>query len=147
MKIVLDTSVFVPTFLDFAEESKTPRVKIFRALQNKSHKLVLSNELESQILRVVNRVEDKDFAGLFRHVLWSDFSIEYVIIEEHQDLRKKWREKVPRKDLDIFITAIAGNADALISEDENLVKKARVLSKDLEVMTPQEFVKEHHHPK
>lgn len=144
MRIVLDTSVFVPAFLDFAEESETPRAKIFRALQNKEHELVLSDKLESQILRVVNRVKDKDFAGLFRHVLWSDFSIKYVTIEEHQALRKKWRGKVPRKDLDIFITAIAGDANVLISEDESLVKKAKSLSKDLEVTGPQEFVKKHH---
>lgn len=143
MKLTLDTNVFIFTFLDLAEKRETPRTKIFRSLLDKTHRLVLSDELEKQILNVVGRVKDKNFVGLFRHMVWTDFSIDYATIEKHEDLVEKWKGKVPRKDLDVFVTAIAGGADVLISEGESFVKKAGKVSNEPEVMKPEEFWKKY----
>lgn len=141
MKIVLDTNIFIFGFMGLSERTETPETMILKDLLQKEKTLLLSRELEEQLLRVFIRVKDKNFAGLVRHLLWSDYLIEFVTTEKN-DYPKKYKEIIPRKDLGIFLTAYTGDADFLITNDLPFLEKAKQSSPGFRCMTAEEFVDE-----
>lgn len=139
MRLVLDTNIFIIGFLGLGEGQETPETKILRDLLQKEKTLLLSNELEEQLLRVFLRLKDKNFAGLIRHMLWSDYLIEFVELEEKR-YPQKFKEIIPRKDLSIFLTAYFGNADTLITNDYPFLQKAKQCSPQFLCMSAEEFI-------
>lgn len=144
MKLVVDTNVFIVGFLDLAEDKESAEVRILRGLKKGKYKLILSSNLEEQILRVARRVRDRDWVGLLRHIIWSDFRIKYVKL--NTELRQKYGNKVPRKDLGVFVTAIKGKADYLISNDKDFLEEASHAQQIFSCLTPHEFVKKEEKP-
>ncbi|MEK6921090.1 MAG: hypothetical protein AABX82_04355 [Nanoarchaeota archaeon] len=139
MKIVLDTNVFIVGFLSLATGEDCAESRILKELLEKDKTLILSSELEEQIFRVILRVKDKDFAGLVRHILWSDYYIEFVEISGKK-FPVQWKEIIPRKDLSIFLTAHFGNADFLVTNDIDFLQKAKKCKPAFLCLRPQEFV-------
>jgi len=109
-RIVLDTHIFI--------------TETFDKKYNKKIKLILSNEIVKQINRVAKRLRNKDFAGLLQYQIWSEFDIEFVSDGLCEKLKKKYKGKVPRKDLGIFVTAVGGKTDYLVSDNREFIKKA-----------------------
>jgi predicted nucleic acid-binding protein len=138
-KVVIDTNIFIVGFLDFVGGKKSADADIIRAMLKRDFILVLSKELEEQIVRVGKRVKDKDWAGYIRSAVWSSANISYVMIPEDEVLIERYKE-VPRKDLLIFLTALFGNADYLISANREFIRKA-VNAGDFKCLNPDEFVK------
>lgn len=139
MKIVLDTNVFVIGFLSLAAGEDCAESRILKDLLEKEKTLLLSIALEEQILRVILRVKDKDFAGLVRHMLWSDYCIEFVDISEKK-FPVQWKEIIPRKDLSIFLTAYFGKADIFVTNDIDFLQKAKSCKPTFLCLRPNEFV-------
>lgn len=139
MRLVLDTNIFIVGFIELGAEKETPETEILRDLLYKEKTLLLSTEIEEQILRIILRIKNKDFAGLIRHMLWSDYKIEYVNISG-KDYPKNFKELIPRKDLDIFLAAYFGNADAFITNDKEFLKRAKECAPDFQCVNAEEFV-------
>ena len=140
MRLLLDTNIFVQGFLDLADGKNSPEVKILNALMEKKEVVLISKTLEEQLLRVVLRFKDRNFTGLLRHMLWSDFNLEFVNITD-LGIRKKFEDFIPRKDLDIFLTAHIGNADYMVSNDAELIEKATRIQDKFRCLSAEEFVK------
>lgn len=140
MRIVLDTNVFVVGFVDLAQKNNSPETIILKELLKKEIVLLLSSSLESQITNVILRVKDKNFAGLIRHLLWTDFFIEFIDLDNARTETTFFKDKIPRKDLDIFLTAVIGSADYLVSNDTVFLRKASQCQNNLLCVTPAEFV-------
>ena len=138
-KVVVDTNIFIIGFLEFVSGKKTADADIIRAMLKREFILVLSKELEEQIARVGKRVKDKDWAGYIRSAIWSSAKISFVMIPEDAGLMERYKE-VPRKDLLIFLTALLGKADYLVSNNREFIRKT-VNSGDFKCLTPDEFVK------
>ncbi len=141
MRIVLDTNVFVAGFVALAGDEESVDAAVLRRLLLKREVLLLSAPLEEQLMRVVLRVKDKDFAGLVRYLLWSDFRAEFVPLE-NEEIRKRFEQGVPRKDLDIFLTALLGKADVLVSNDADFLNKASEARQSFRCVRPDGFLKE-----
>lgn len=138
-KVVIDTNIFLIGFLDFVSGKKSVDADIIRAMLKREFILVLSKELEEQIARVGKRVKDKDWAGYIRSAIWSSAKISFVMIPEDVRLMERYKE-VPRKDLLIFLTALFGNADYLVSNNREFIRKT-VNTREFQCLTPGEFVK------
>ncbi len=138
MRLVLDTNVFIVGFLDLAENSVSPEVLILEELNKKIHTLIFSDKLEEQILRVALRVKDKDFVGLVRHLIWSDFLIEYFAVNKEKYLNLF--PEIPRKDLDIFLTAHLGSADYMLTNDSVFLEKSKIYKTGFISIGPSDFV-------
>lgn len=138
-KVVVDTNIFIIGFLDFVSGKESVDADIIRAMLKREFILVLSKELEEQIARVGKRVKDKDWAGYIRSAIWSSAKISFVMIPEDAGLMERYKE-VPRKDLLIFLTALFGNADYLVSNNREFIRKA-VNTGGFQCLTPDEFVK------
>lgn len=139
-RLVLDTNIFIIGFIELSAGKETPETRILKDLLYKEKTLLLSPELEEQILRVILRIKNKDFAGLIRHMLWSDYKIEPVNIKG-KEYPRKFKEFIPRKDLDIFLTAYIGDANALVTNDIEFLKKAKECFPKFHCFTAEEFVK------
>lgn len=142
MKAVLDTNIFIKAFLDLEKDLETPETGIFNNLKDKKFDLILSSELEEQVLKVVKKVKDKDFVGLFRFMLWTDFQIEFTELKNKEELKKNYKE-IPRKDLDIFLTAVEGNADFLVTNDREFKQEAKKIETNFQVLSGKNFYKKH----
>ena len=138
-KVVVDTNIFIIGFLEFVSGKKTADADIIRAMLKREFILVLSKELEEQIARVGKRVKDKDWAGYIRSAIWSSAKISFVMIPDDKELMERYKE-VPRKDLLIFLTALFGNADYLVSNNREFIRKA-VNTREFQCLSPDEFVK------
>lgn len=138
-KVVVDTNIFIIGFLDFVSGNKSVCVDIIRAMLKREFILVLSKELEEQIARVGKRVKDKNWAGYIKSAIWSSAKINYVVIPEDTGLMEQYKE-VPRKDLLIFLTALLGKADYLVSNNREFIRRTVNIG-DFKCLTPDEFVK------
>ncbi len=137
MRLVLDTNVYILGFFDLSNGGNSSESLILKDLMLKEKTLLLSKFIEDQILGVALRKKGKDFAGLLKFAIWTSFSIDFVNISK----TKEYLEKIPRKDVDIFLTALEGNADFLITNDEDFRKKASMCQSKFKCLTPDEFVK------
>ncbi|MEK6886937.1 MAG: putative toxin-antitoxin system toxin component, PIN family [Nanoarchaeota archaeon] len=140
IKVVLDTNVFVVGFIDLAQGIESAEVKILKNLLNKNNTILLSIPIEEQIMRVITRVKDKNFAGLIRHTIWSDFAAEFVDVDKNKRTIESFKNKVPRKDLGIFLTAFIGKADYLISNDREFLDSASKCQNEFKCISPNEFL-------
>ena len=135
MRLVLDTNVFVFGFLDLAQGTTSSETRILERLLKKDTTLLLSEIIGAQLVSVILRVKDKDFAGLIRHMIWTDFDAEFVDIRaQHRDSPSS----IPRKDIDIYLTALHGKADALITNDRAFLSSAKTQGR-FACLTPLEF--------
>lgn len=141
MKIVLDTNVFIVGFLSLAAGENCAESRILKDLLEKEKTLLLSSALEEQIFRVILRVRDKDFAGLVRHMLWSDYLIEFVEISGKK-FPVQWKTIIPRKDLGIFLTAHFGNANIFVTNDIDFLQKAKSCKPAFLCLKPNEFIEQ-----
>ena len=141
-RAVLDTNIFIFGYSDLPEVEVEKQI-LQRLSGNPRFTLLLSAELEDQILRVAKRVKDKDWAGLLRFFIWNDFHVEWVPIppvEALQQTHRQAMETIPRKDRLIFLTALLGKADYLVSNNRDFVKAAAERQRLFKCVTPEEFL-------
>ena len=136
-RAVLDTNIAIDGFADLRKGINSAEAGVLKYLMREETVLVFSDVLEEQILEVAKRIVDKDYAGLLRYFIWESFNIDYISVPEHREVIEKY-EDIPRKDLPIFLTALCGNADYLVSNNREFIRKA-VNKGEFECLTPEEF--------
>ena len=142
VRVVLDTNIFIFGYSDLPD-TQVERQVLQRLSGNPRFILLLSVELEDQILRVARRVQDKDWAGLLRYFLWSDFNVEFVFLPPIESLQQTQHEAmatIPRKDRLIFLTALLGSADYLVSNNRAFVRSAAEGQSLFGCVTPKAFL-------
>jgi predicted nucleic acid-binding protein len=120
-RILVDTNIFILGFL----EPDAPEADLLSLLETKSQvTLIFSNDLEIQIRRVGRRLRNSDWVGLLLHYIWSSFQIEYVYITPQEIADVEAITDIPREDLGIYLTALRGKAEYLISANRELLRTA-----------------------
>ena len=120
-RILLDTNIFILGFL----EPDAPEADLLNLLETKSQvTLIFSNDLEIQIRRVGRRLRNSDWVGLLLHYIWSSFQIEYVYVTPEEIAEVEAITDIPREDLGIYLTALRGKAEYLISANRELLRTA-----------------------
>ena len=125
-------------FADIRKDIDSVEGIILKYLMKKEIVLVFSDKLEEQILMVAKRLVNKDYAGSLRYFILISFNIDYVWVPKQREVIKKY-EDIPRKDLLIFLTALCGNADYLVSNNREFIRKA-VNKGEFKCLTPEEFI-------
>ena len=139
-RVTLDTNIFIDGFADIRRGINSAEASVLKYLVRKEIVLVFSDVLEEQILRVAKRIVNKDYAGLLRYFIWESFNIDYISVPEHREVIGKY-EDIPGKDLLIFLTALCGNADYLVSNNREFIREA-VNKGEFKCLTPEEFILE-----
>lgn len=142
MKVLLDTNVYIVAALDLARGVESAEVKIIKAAVNRKFRVVITKELQEQILRVAKRVGSKDWASKLIALIWTEIKPVFIPQTYYKDLMKIYEDKIPRKDLAIFAAALAADIDCLVSENRNFIKEAAKAQSIFRCLTPEEFVYE-----
>jgi predicted nucleic acid-binding protein len=137
-RVLVDTNIVVIAYS--VATSAESQVLRYLGLHRNATALLLSDELQSQILRVAKRIRDKDWAGLLLSYLWNDLQVEYVVLENAESVAETYQERIPRKDLLVFLTAMIGRADCFISRNRQLLRAALGQDPPFECLTPEEFL-------
>lgn len=140
MKALIDTNVYIVSALDLARDIESDEVKIIKAAIDQKFRVVITKELQEQILRVAKRVGGKDFASRLVALIWSEIKPIFIPQTYYRCLMKIYVDKIPRKDLAIFTAALAANVDYLISENRDFIRKSAEAQKVFKCLTPEEFV-------
>lgn len=139
-RAVLDTNIFVDGFADTRRGINSAEASVLKYLVRKEIVLVFSDVLEEQILRVAKRIVNKDYSGLLRYFIWESFNIDYLSVQKQSEVIEKY-EDIPGKDLLIFLTALCGNADYLVSNNRKFIREA-VNKGEFKCLTPEGFILE-----
>ena len=142
MKVLIDTNVYIIAALDLARDVETAEVKIIRAAIDQKFRVVITKELQEQILRVAKRVGGKDFASRLVALIWSEIKSIFIPRTYYECLMKIYEDKIPRKDLAIFTAALVANVDYLISENRNFIRKSAEAQRIFKCLMPEDFVNE-----
>jgi len=139
-RLLLDTNVFILGFLDLDSSEG----RILRALMDHPDvTLILSDELVAQIRRVARRTGGKDWAGHLLSRIWQDYPIEYVFVSVDEKRELEAQADIPREDIGIYLTALRGQAECLISANRELVQQAATRQRLFECLTPEEFLRKY----
>jgi predicted nucleic acid-binding protein len=138
-RLFLDTNVFILGYL-YPQGTEGRLLSTLRDLSSVT--LVISNELIEEILRVARRVKSKDWAGYLVDRIWRDYTIEYVSIsdEEKRHVLSSSSAPIPREDLGVYLTAVRGRVDCLISANRELIRQAAARQGLFECLTPEAFL-------
>ncbi len=141
IRVLADTNVFIVGFLGLNQQEESVESQILRQLADQRRfTLLFSNELSDQIRRVARRVGGKDWAGLLLNLIWQTFDIEIVPIPELIEVFERYKGKIPDEDILIFVTAVLGQADCLISRNHEFVRRAVAEQDAFECLEPAEFL-------
>ncbi len=137
-RLLLDTNVFILGFLDL----DSPEGRILRILvDHPDVTLNLSDELVAQIRRVARRTGGKDWAGYLLSRIWQDYPIEYVLVSADEKRELEAQADIPREDIGIYLAALRGQAECLVSANHELVRQAAARQHLFECLTPEEFLR------
>jgi len=142
VKVLLDTNVYIVAALDLAGDVESAEVKIIKAAIDQKFKVVITKELQEQIINVAKRVGNKDWASRLITLIWAEIRPIFIPQTYYKDLMRIYKNKVPRKDLAIFVAALAGNVDYLVSENRDFIRDAAKAQNIFKCLTPEEFVRE-----
>ena len=144
-RVLLDTNIFIVGYgpRTSAEES----ILSFLSAHRAETTLLLSNEILNQVSRVAKRVKGKDWAGLLLSYFWRDFNVDVVNLEDAGDLLGQYKDRIPSKDLLVFLTGLVGQADCFITRNHALLKAALGQHPPFECLTPEEFLAKYVAPK
>jgi predicted nucleic acid-binding protein len=140
-RIFLDTNVFV-IGTAFPESSERTILSWagYGADEPGPVEIIVSAELFEQVRRVSKRVGSKDWAGQILSRIWRDLRLRYVLLDLEDRKTIATTGAVPREDIDIFLTARAGQAQCFVSTNHELIVSLASLTGEFECLTPEEFV-------
>ncbi len=144
VRVLVDTNIFIVGFLGLSQQEKGVESQILRQLADQRRfTLLFSNELSDQIRRVARRVGGKDWAGLLLNFIWQTFNIEIIPVPELIEVFERYNGKIPSEDILVFVTAVLGQADCLISRNHEFIRQAMAEQETFECLAPAEFLAKH----
>jgi predicted nucleic acid-binding protein len=142
-RILLDTNVYIVG----AATNSGPEAKIldwlgfFEELENPPPvEVVASDALFRQIRRVARRVQNKDWGGKLLANIWQHLSVRYVMLDSSESLNLHTPIVIPREDIEIYLTARAGQTECLVSANREFIRALAAETGAFECLTPEAFV-------
>jgi putative PIN family toxin of toxin-antitoxin system len=130
MKVVLDTNIFISGI--FWKGSSN---KVITSWKERKFALVISLETVSEIIKILQDFKIRLQDEMIKE--WVDLIVRNSIIVEPKEKIKIVKDD-PKDD--IFIeTAVAGNVDYIVSQDNHLLKLKEF--RGIKIITPEEFNK------
>jgi predicted nucleic acid-binding protein len=102
--------------------------------------IIFSEDLLEQIRRVARRIENKDWAGEILSQVWFGMNVHFVMLDLNELRRLMEKGPIPREDVGIYLTALAGEADCFVSTNRSFVRAAAAETNAFECLSPGEFV-------
>lgn len=144
--IFLDTNIYILGALDLAsDENKILSLLINDENSDRQTRVIFSQELIDQILRVGKRLQNKDWSSGLLTRLWQQLQVDFIFVED-QDIQAIANAGIiPREDAGIYLTAKQGKAQCFVSRNYKLIRALVEQTEEFECFTPIEFLQKYAH--
>ena len=139
LKCLIDTNVILISALDIAENRDTEEAKIIKLIVDNKIRPIITLQLLNEYHEAAKRLIDKDFASWLRYLIVDVSKPIFVSDEVCKELEPKFVGLIPKEDLRYFVSCIIAEADYLISNNREFLKKSK--NNYFECLTPREFIK------
>jgi predicted nucleic acid-binding protein len=114
--IFFDTNIYIFAALDIdSEESKI--LSLLEIDNNRQTKVIFSQELIDQILRVGKRLQNKDWSSSLLARLWQQLQIDFIFVDDQDIQAIADAGVIPREDAGVYLTAKQGKAECFVSRN------------------------------
>lgn len=114
--IFFDTNIYIFAALDIdSEESKI--LSLLEIDNNRQTKVIFSQELIDQILRVGKRLQNKDCSSSLLARLWQQLQIDFIFVDDQDIQAIADAGVIPREDAGVYLTAKQGKAECFVSRN------------------------------
>lgn len=142
--IFLDTNIYILGALDLASDEN----KILSLLMNDENndrrtRVIFSQELIDQILRVGKRLQNKDWSSGLLTSLWQQLQVNFIFVEDQDIQAIADAGIIPREDAGVYLTAKQGKAQCFVSRNYKLIRALVEQTEEFECFTPIEFLQKY----
>lgn len=138
-RCLIDTNVFLLGALDLRYDKSSEEAEIINLLIERKIRPIVSLRLLSEYHEAAKRVMGKDFAGWLRHLILDVSNPIFVSDELCKEIEPKFSGLIPKEDLRHFVSCIIAEADYLVSNNREFLKKSK--NDYFECVTPKEFLR------
>jgi|GEM_PF-496708 len=144
--IFLDTNIYILGALDLAsDENKILSLLINNENSDQQTRVIFSQELIDQILRVGKRLQNKDWSSGLLTRLWQQLQVDFIFVEDQDIQAIADAGIIPREDAGIYLTAKQGKAQCFVSRNYKLIRALVEQTEEFECFTPIEFLQKYAH--
>ena len=144
--IFLDTNIYILGALDLAsDENKILSLLINDENSDQQTRVIFSQELIDQILRVGKRLQNKDWSSGLLTRLWQQLQVDFIFVEDQDIQAIADAGTIPREDAGIYLTAKQGKAQCFVSRNYKLIRALVEQTEEFECFTPIEFLQKYAH--
>ena len=144
--IFLDTNIYILGALDLAsDENKILSLLINDGNSDQQTRVIFSQELIDQILRVGKRLQNKDWSSGLLTRLWQQLQVDFIFVEDQDIQAIADAGVIPREDAGIYLTAKQGKAQCFVSRNYKLIRAIVEQTEEFECLTPIEFLQKYAH--
>jgi predicted nucleic acid-binding protein len=142
--IFLDTNIFILGALDL-ESDECKILSLLESDRNSDQqtKVIFSQELIDQILRVGKRLQNKDWSSGLLARLWQQLQIDFIFVEDQDIQSIADAGIIPREDAGVYLTAKQGKAQCFVSRNYKLIRALVEQTEEFECLTPREFLQKY----
>lgn len=138
-KCLIDTNIFLAGALDLADNKSSGEAKIVSLVIEQAIRPILSLRLLEEYHEAAKRTVGKDFAGWLRHLILDVSKPIFVSEDLCSEIEPKFFESIPKEGLRHFVSCVIAEADYLISNNREFLKKSR--NNAFKCLTPKEFLR------
>jgi predicted nucleic acid-binding protein len=138
-RCLIDTNVVLLGALDTTSGKFSDESKIIDLIVERQIIPVLSLRLLNEYHDAAKRLMGKDFAGWLRHLILDVSKPVFVSDDLCKELEPKFSGLIPKEDLRHFVSCVIAEADYLISNNREFLKKSK--NSYFDCLTPKEFLK------
>lgn len=139
LKCLIDTNILLIGALDLAEDKSSDEAKIIKLTIDGKIRPIITLQLLNEYHEAAKRLMDKDFAGWLRYLIVDVSKPTFVPDDVCKELEPKFAGLIPKEDLRHFVSCVIAEADYLISNNREFLKKSK--NNYFECVTPKEFLK------
>jgi predicted nucleic acid-binding protein len=139
--IFLDTNIYILGALDLdSDESKILSLLVSKENSDRQTRVIFSQELIDQILRVGKRLKNKDWSSGLLARLWQQLQVDFIFVEDQDIQAIADAGIIPREDAGVYLTAKQGKAQCFVSRNHKLIRTLVEQTEEFECFTPSEFL-------
>jgi len=138
LKCLIDTNILLIGALDLSKKINSYEAKIMNLVIDGKIRPLITLQLLNEYHIAAKRFMDKDFASWIRYLIIDVSKPIYVPDDICEELELNFKGLIPKEDLRHFVSCVIAEADYLISNNKEFLKKSK--NNNFECVTPKEFL-------
>ena len=138
LKCLVDTNVLLIGALDLTEDRDSDESRVIQLLVDGKIRPIMTIQLLNEYHEAAKRLMDKDFASWLRYLILDVSKPIFISDDVCKELEPKFSGLIPKEDLRYFVSCVVAEADFLISNNREFLKKSK--NSYFKCLTPKEFM-------